>query len=101
MIQDSAACKLLDELDIPRGAERAELFEVLDADGSGTLSAAEFISGLMKVRGEARKSDIIATRLSVSSLQELLRNIPPLLDALLSLAPQEPHVKSPRESRAS
>merc|ERR1712226_1760810 len=55
------------------------LFETLDADGGGTIDMEELFSGVAKLRGEAKKSDIIAINLLVQRVQEdvatLLRSL--------------------------
>lgn len=63
--------QLLDELDLSY-SDRAGLFDVLDADGDGHVVMSELVTGLLQVRGEARKSDVVATRLAVRSLQRRL-----------------------------
>merc|ERR1712190_309007 len=53
--------EILDDLDVQM-ADRMELFDVLDADGSGAIDIGELIAGLMKMRsGGADKSDSVAT----------------------------------------
>merc|ERR1712228_459493 len=48
--------------------DRAELFDVLDADSSGYIDFAELIGGLMKMRTtSAEKSDVVATILAMRS----------------------------------
>lgn len=71
VVQDKAVQALMDDLDIT--PERAHLFDVLDSDGSGGLHVTELVQGLLKVRGEARKSDVIACLLSVRALQDMMR----------------------------
>lgn len=39
----------MDDLELPR--DRANLFEIIDADGSGTLQITELLHGLLKIRG--------------------------------------------------
>ena len=39
----------MDELDLP--PDRANLFEIIDADGSGTLRISELVQGLLKILG--------------------------------------------------
>jgi len=72
VIATEVAQKVLDELEIDE-LDRRGLFDVLDADGSGTLTIEELISGMMAVRGVAKKSDSIATMLSVRCMQTNLR----------------------------
>ncbi|CAJ1454049.1 unnamed protein product, partial [Effrenium voratum] len=60
VIQDRSVQKLMDDLDLP--PDRANLFEIIDADGSGTLQITELLHGLLKMRGapgsgEINKSD--------------------------------------------
>jgi len=71
IIQDQNVQRLMDELDIP--PDRASLFDTLDADGSGGLEVTELITGLLRVRGEARKGDVIGTLLAVRVCHGLLR----------------------------
>jgi len=73
VIQDPSVQRLFDELEIP--ADRAQLFDVLDADGSGGIQVTELVQGLLKVRGDPRKSDIVATLLSVRAVQDMLRRV--------------------------
>lgn len=49
-----AVQQLLDELEIDE-SERINLFDVLDSDGSETLSIEELVSGIMAVRGQPKK----------------------------------------------
>eukprot|EP00408_Alexandrium_pacificum_P065449 CAMPEP_0171172698 /NCGR_PEP_ID=MMETSP0790-20130122/9849_1 /TAXON_ID=2925 /ORGANISM="Alexandrium catenella, Strain OF101" /LENGTH=687 /DNA_ID=CAMNT_0011637555 /DNA_START=19 /DNA_END=2082 /DNA_ORIENTATION=- len=69
---------LLDELEIDE-TDRKGLFDVLDSDCSGTITIEELISGLMAVRGQARKSDTVATMLAVKSVQKSLRTMAALM----------------------
>ena len=68
IIQDRAVQKLMDDLELP--PDRANLFEIIDADGSGTLQITELLQGLLKIRGEINKSDTIAAYLVTKALQE-------------------------------
>ncbi|CAK9037723.1 unnamed protein product [Durusdinium trenchii] len=59
VIQDRYAQSLMDDLDdLPH--DGANLFEIIDADGSGSLGLAELVQGLLKIRGEINKSDTVA-----------------------------------------
>eukprot|EP00928_Gymnodinium_smaydae_P061188 TRINITY_DN45339_c0_g1_i1.p1 TRINITY_DN45339_c0_g1~~TRINITY_DN45339_c0_g1_i1.p1 ORF type:complete len:476 (+),score=104.66 TRINITY_DN45339_c0_g1_i1:129-1556(+) len=40
--------------------EADELFEVIDCDGSGTITADEYVLGLSKLRGQTRGQDVVA-----------------------------------------
>merc|ERR1712159_446154 len=63
----------MDDLEIP--PDRAHLFDILDADGSADLEVAELVQGLLRVRGEARKSDVIGVVLAVRKLQDMVRQL--------------------------
>merc|ERR1712176_1098628 len=65
-LQDREVQQILDELDVP--PNRAQLFDVLDANQNGTLSVEELVRNLLLVCGEARRSDQIACLLSVRAL---------------------------------
>ncbi|CAE7604487.1 unnamed protein product [Symbiodinium sp. CCMP2592] len=51
---------------------KSDLFDVLDADLSGELEFEEMIDGLLKCRGPASKTDIIAVRLKTALLVKLM-----------------------------
>jgi len=73
VIQQQEVQQLMDDLDIP--PDRAHLFDVLDADNSGGLAVTELVQGLLKVRGEARRSDIVAALLAVRAAQEMIQSV--------------------------
>lgn len=73
VVQDRGVQAMMDDLDIP--PERAHLFDVLDADGSGGLAVTELVQGLLKVRGEARRSDMVACLLGIRAVQDMLREV--------------------------
>ncbi|CAE7428869.1 unnamed protein product [Symbiodinium sp. KB8] len=54
---------------------KSDLFDVLDADLSGELEFEEMIDGLLKCRGPASKTDIIAVRLKTALLVKLLTQV--------------------------
>jgi len=68
IIHEQSIQELLDDLDI-QPEDRVNLFEILDADGSGSLALEELIVGIIKLRGESRRSDVIAINLQVRELQ--------------------------------
>ncbi|CAJ1396313.1 unnamed protein product [Effrenium voratum] len=70
VIQDRTVQTLMDELDLPH--DRANLFEIIDADGSGTLQITELLQGLLKIRGEVSKSDTVATLLATKAVQSMV-----------------------------
>jgi len=73
VIQDPVVQTVMDQLELPH--DRAALFDVLDADGSGSLEVTELVHGFLKVRGEARRSDAVAALLSVRVVQQMLRDL--------------------------
>lgn len=70
VVQERSVQALMDQLDLP--ANRAQLFDAIDADGSGTLQVAELVQGLLKVRGEVSKSDAVASLLAAKSIQSMV-----------------------------
>ncbi|CAE6909917.1 Scn10a [Symbiodinium natans] len=54
---------------------RAQLFDILDADSGGLLSIDELISGLMSMRGDVTKGDIMAMSLKVRYMCQLMENL--------------------------
>jgi len=73
IIQDRSVQKLMNELDLP--PDRANMFEIIDADGSGTLQLAELLHGLLKMRGDISKSDAVAAYLATKAVQNMLTEI--------------------------
>merc|ERR1712012_901528 len=59
---------LLIDLDVS-DEDQLDLFETLDVDGSGTIDLEELIVGICKLRGDARRSDIVGVSLITRSLQ--------------------------------
>jgi len=68
ILRDEQVQSLMDDLDLA-ASDRVNLFDVLDADGNGKLYIKELVDGLVKLRGEARKSDVIACLLKVTAIQ--------------------------------
>jgi len=73
VLKDPEVQVYLDSLDI--SPDRTHLFDILDADGSGDIEAAELIRGLLRIRGEAKKSDVVANLLAVRAAQDMLRRM--------------------------
>eukprot|EP00931_Biecheleriopsis_adriatica_P017307 TRINITY_DN12453_c1_g1_i1.p1 TRINITY_DN12453_c1_g1~~TRINITY_DN12453_c1_g1_i1.p1 ORF type:complete len:225 (-),score=33.33 TRINITY_DN12453_c1_g1_i1:31-705(-) len=70
-LKDLDVCDLLKEAEIET-SNKTELFDVLDVDMSGYLEVDELINGLMRVRGPITKADIIAVRLKVRYMTNVL-----------------------------
>jgi len=81
VIQDPSVQSLMDTLEIP--PDRAELFDVLDAESKGGLYIQEVVMGMLKVRGDARRSDLVATLLKVRSLQLMCYKLSALTETIV------------------
>lgn len=73
IIEEPDVQQLLDELDLS-SSDRGGLFDVLDADGDGCIAMDELLRGMLQVRGDARKSDVVATRLAVRTIQNRIKD---------------------------
>merc|ERR1712232_234061 len=79
---DPRFASVLRDLDISDD-DQFFLFETLDADGSGTIDLTELLDGIARLRGEARRSDIVALNLTLNSVQhELKQHISETINAL-------------------
>lgn len=86
---------LLDSLDVPP-EDRMNLFDTFDVDGGGTLDLHEFVLGISRLRGDARRSDVVSVGLIARSLQRELRDFQ---DAVLRiLQPHQPGDPDPAEA---
>lgn len=66
---------LLDDLEIQLN-DRAELFDVLDADGNNIIEFSEMVAGIMKLRSVgADKADAVTTNLYLRALQQALKDV--------------------------
>eukprot|EP00927_Polykrikos_kofoidii_P033948 TRINITY_DN28791_c0_g1_i1.p1 TRINITY_DN28791_c0_g1~~TRINITY_DN28791_c0_g1_i1.p1 ORF type:complete len:776 (+),score=96.05 TRINITY_DN28791_c0_g1_i1:95-2422(+) len=65
--QNPVVQNILTDLDIDE-ANRLDLFDALDADGNEHVEMQELIEGLVKMRGKARKADVVASRLMLNTL---------------------------------
>jgi len=72
IVSEPRVLKQLNEMDIDT-PNKKDLFEVLDADQSGTVDLKELVLGLMKLRGYASKADGVATLLSLRSLHRTVK----------------------------
>lgn len=68
LLADQAVVLTLEELDIAE-EDRYDLFDILDADASGELMLDELLMGIAGLRGESRRSDIIAVDLKIRDLR--------------------------------
>merc|ERR1712032_637587 len=73
-LMDAEMLSLLEDCEIET-ATKFELFDVLDVDMGGTLGVNELVGGLMRLRGPVSKSDIVAVRLKVRYITELIEEL--------------------------
>merc|ERR1711971_312343 len=71
---DRSVAKALYDLDIDPD-DNARLADILDPDNGGTIAVADLIEGLRRLRGEPKRSDIIAVDLMIRSLQGKVEDI--------------------------
>lgn len=71
VLQNSKIRNLLDDLDIELEA-RPGIFEAFGADAEGHLGVSELVSGLMRLRGDLQKSDIVSAQMSLQTMAEKL-----------------------------
>lgn len=64
--------ELLDDLDIDFHS-RHTIFDVLDANGNGTLEVTELVNGLLRLRGAGEKGDQVACLLAIRAIQKSLK----------------------------
>merc|ERR1719330_53176 len=70
VMQDPEVHALFDDLEV-HITDRGELFDIIDADGNGSIDVSELILGILKLRsGGADKSDMVATILGIRSIQK-------------------------------
>merc|ERR1719195_1273190 len=62
---------ILADLDVS-DEDQLDLFETLDVDGGGTIDLEELIVGICKLRGDARRSDIVGVALIARSIQKAI-----------------------------
>ncbi|CAE7478230.1 Catsper1 [Symbiodinium sp. CCMP2592] len=96
IIQDRAVQELMDELDLP--PNRTNLFGVIDADGSGALDARELVHGMLSLRGELTKSDVVATLLASKSLHNMFLQMKQECLQTLATMPQTCHSSSQHDA---
>eukprot|EP00929_Paragymnodinium_shiwhaense_P101266 TRINITY_DN6421_c0_g4_i1.p1 TRINITY_DN6421_c0_g4~~TRINITY_DN6421_c0_g4_i1.p1 ORF type:complete len:846 (+),score=238.92 TRINITY_DN6421_c0_g4_i1:173-2710(+) len=73
-LSDPEVLDLLETIEVETST-KYELFDALDVDSGGELNAEELVSGLMRLRGPISKNDIVATRLKVAYITELIEEI--------------------------
>jgi hypothetical protein len=66
-LRDPEFVRMLEEADVDI-SNKFELFNILDVDHGGELSANELLTGLMSLRGDVSKGDVVSTLLRVRDL---------------------------------
>lgn len=66
-MKDPEAMNKLKLIDLPL-EDPMEIFTLLDVDQSGELSIDEFISGCMRIKGNAKSKDLLAVQIAVDTL---------------------------------
>lgn len=66
-LQDTEFTTMLEEADVDM-SDKFRMFDILDVDMGGELSADELVTGLMQLRGDVSKGDIVAIMLKVRHL---------------------------------
>jgi voltage-gated sodium channel len=66
-MKDPEALNKLKLIDLPLD-DPNEIFTLLDVDQSGELSIDEFISGCMRIKGNAKSKDLLAVQIAVDTL---------------------------------
>mmetsp|Transcript_19006 Transcript_19006/g.40866 ORF Transcript_19006/g.40866 Transcript_19006/m.40866 type:complete len:840 (+) Transcript_19006:202-2721(+) len=65
---------ILDDLDVA-DEDKIDLFGTLDVDQSGTIDLEELVVGIAKLRGDARRSDIVGVSLMTRAIQQSINNM--------------------------
>merc|ERR1712032_613132 len=71
---DTRVIDLLHDLDVVLDRRSTELFRIFDVNDNGRVSVAELIGTLMKLRGDVKKSDMVASWTALEALQTKFLN---------------------------
>jgi Ca2+-binding EF-hand superfamily protein len=82
-IRDADVLEALEDLEID-AADHRGLFEILDADNTGSITLVEFLDGLRRLRGFPRRSDTICIDLMVREMQCQIHLLVEGVDNLIS-----------------
>merc|ERR1719401_3314730 len=64
---NDAFADILKDLDVSE-EDSQHLFDTLDADVSGSIDIEELLVGIEKLRGDARRSDIVSVNLKINNM---------------------------------
>lgn len=78
-MKDPEAMNKLKLIDLPLD-DPHEIFSLLDVDQSGELSIDEFISGCMRIKGNAKSKDLLAVQIAVDTLGTKLTDLTKALE---------------------
>jgi len=73
-IKEPDAIQALDDLDI-NPQDRARLSDIFDPDNGGTVQLSDVASGIRRLRGDPRRSDIVCVDLMIRSLQGQMKDV--------------------------
>jgi len=62
--------------------DQLDLFDTLDVDGGGTIDVDELVKGIAKLRGDARRSDIVGVSLMMRSVQMAVTELSEVVSTL-------------------
>jgi len=71
---DKQFVEVLSELDIA-SEDMADLFETFDLDGDGKVGLAELLRGIKKLRGDARRADVVEISLQGSAIYHTIADL--------------------------
>jgi len=74
LTSDPVVMRALDELDIDP-EDNIYLADILDPDNGGSITVPDLITGIRRLRGVPRRSDIVTVDLMVRSLQERINEL--------------------------
>merc|ERR1712107_462926 len=78
-LTDKRVDTLLDDLDVSTD-DRDGLFDLLNAGGGGDLQLEDLLVGIVQMRGDAHKSDIVSHGLVLRSVQGTLQELSVQID---------------------
>jgi len=88
-LQDAEFTTMLEEADVDM-SDKFRMFDILDVDMGGELSADELVTGLMQLRGDVSKGDIVAIMLKVRHLTYAIEEIQQTLKTFCPRASKSP-----------